>query len=44
MDRWAKKETMDLKVCLDWRDPLDLKDLRDKLVTFFLFFPFIVIE
>lgn len=30
-DRWVKKETTDLRACLDWRDLQDLKELKDKL-------------
>lgn len=29
-DPWVKKETMDLRVCLVWRDLQDLKELKDK--------------
>lgn len=34
-DRWVKKETTDLRACLDWRDLQDLKELKDRLVCNF---------
>ena len=33
LDLWARRVAMVLRDCPDWKDPLDQREPRDKLVT-----------